>query len=535
MASKYLSGLSQPEYEALTKKLLSIQNSVCFICQEDIEPSLHETNIDHIIPLANKGKDNEENFAITHEGCNKSKLDSDLQIARMLFKLKAIQENIFEKENKAASLKHVLLEYNGSKYDFKNDRNNGKLRYSFSGNGDNRILEAEIQKDHLSGEEYCFIEVPIEYIFHDEIINPRGINSSISKLVKEFDKGNPQLHLSLARLNENKLKIFDGQHKAVAQLLLGVRKLMLRVFLNPDIDRLIETNTNAGSSLRQIAFDKSIMRQLNNVLYSERVKKYQQDFKLAEDDLSFSEAQLVDYFKGENVNIKKYITDSIKFAVTNNSRNKLKDYIDFEGRAKDLPLSYSAYDKTFLSRFVDYKLILETPINYRSDEGINPRELEIDQLVQLCNIIAEEIYVGKFNPEIGVYRIEQKIINKKDKDITDDHLAAYRMSKEEVIYNWLIYLRKAIETYYLNTGKMFDVTKIFQTKFDEQLWKNIRNFMQNLKFLPLWRDRSMSSTIFAGKNNYDYWKTVFETGKNPDGAQVLSKPLNFVDMIKPYS
>jgi hypothetical protein len=535
MASKYLSGLSQPDYQALSEKLLKIQNNVCYICQKVLESSLHETNIDHITPLANKGKDNEENFAITHEGCNKSKQDADLKIARILFKLKAIQENIFEQENKAASLKHVLAVYDGSKYDFKRDTNNGKLRFSFSGNGDNRIREAEIQKDHLSNEEYCFIEVPIEYIFHDEIINPRGINSSISKLVKEFDKGNPQLHLSLARLDENKLKIFDGQHKAVAQLLLGVRKLMLRVFLNPDLDRLIETNTNAGSTLRQIAFDKSIMRQLNNVLYAERIKKYQLDFKLSDDDFSFSELQLVDYFKGENVNIKKYITDSIKYAVTNNSENKFKDYIDFEGRAKDLPLSYSAYDKTFLSRFIDYKLILDTPINYRSDEGINPRELEIDQLVQLCNIIAEEIYVGKFNPEVGVYRIEQKIIDKKDKDIIDDYFVVYCMSKEEVIYNWLIYLRKAIETYFYNTGKIIESNKVFQTKFDEQLWRNVRNFMQNLKHLPLWRDRSMASTIFAGKNNYDYWKKVFETGKNPDGAQVLAKSLNFIDMIRPFN
>jgi len=535
MASKYLSTLSQDDYNSLTSKLLSIQNNTCYICQKTIDTALHETNIDHIVPLANKGKDNEDNFAVTHESCNKSKMDADLKIARILFTLKDIQDRIFESEKRAASLKHVLIEYNGSKFDFKHEIKNGMLRYAFSHNGDNEIRETPISRDHLSGEKYCFIELPIEYIFHDEIINPRGINSSISKLVKEFDKGNPQLHLSLARFDDNKLKIFDGQHKAVAQILLGSKKLMLRVFLNPNVDRLIETNTNAGSTLRQIAFDKSIMRQLNNVLYKERIRKYQEDFNLAEDDLSFSEQELVEYFKGENVNVKKYITDSIKFAVTNNADNKLKDYIDFEGRAKDLPLSYSAYDKTFLSRFIDYKLILSTPINYRSDEGINPRELEIDQIVKISNIIADEIYVTKFNPEVGVYRIEQKVIDKKDKEITDNHLLAYRMSKEEVIYNWLIYLRKAIETYFSNTGTLFEPNQIFQIPFDEQLWKNIKNFMQNLKALPLWKDRSMAATIFAGKNNYEYWKKVFETGKSPDGAQVLSKPLNFIEMIKPFS
>jgi len=533
MASKYLANLSKDGYDKLTQKLLSIQSSVCYICQDPIDLKIHTTNIDHIVPLANKGKDTEENFAVTHESCNKSKLDANLKIARILHLLTNIQVSTYDKENRSASLKHVLNYYGGSKCNFRYDIENSTLKYSFTDNGNNKIIETPIFTDKLSKEIYSFIEVPIEYIFHDEIINPRGINNSISKLIKEFEKGNPQLHLSLARIENEKLLIFDGQHKAIAQILLGAKKLMLRIFIKPNVDKLTETNTNAGSTLRQIAFDKSIMRQLNNTLYYERVKKYQLDHKLEEDNFSFSEQQLVDYFKGDNANIKKYIIDSIKHSVTNHKDNKFKDYIDFEGKAKDLPISYSAFDKTFLSMFINYKVILTTPINYRSDEGLNPRELEITQIVNLLNIIAEEIYVGKFLPEVGVYRIEQKILSRKDQDITDDHLAAYRISKEEVIYNWLIYLKRAIENYFSNTGRIINNDKFFQTVFDNQLWENIRNFMVHLKLLPLWKDKSMADSIFAGKNNYDYWKSIFETGKSPDVAQVLAKPLNFIEMIKP--
>jgi len=533
MASKYLANLTKEEYDNLTQKLLSIQSSVCYICQDPIDEKLHTTNIDHIVPLANKGKDAEDNFAVTHESCNKSKLDANLKIARILHSLKKIQVSTYDKENRSASLKHVLGHFDGSKFDFRFTKENSILKYSFSENGDNKIFETPIFEDKLSNELFSFINVPIEFIYHDEIINPRGINNSISKLIKEFEKGNPQLHLSLARFDDNKLKIFDGQHKAVAQIMLGAKKLMLRVFIEPNIDRLTETNTNAGSTLRQIAFDKSIMRQLNNTLYYERVKKYQEHHKLGDDNFTFSEQQLVDYFKGDNANIKKYVIDSIRHSVTNHKENKLKDYIDFEGKAKDLPISYSAFDKTILSTLINYRVILETPINYRSDEGLNPRELEITQIVKLLNIIADEVYTGKFLPEVGVYRIEQKIISGKDQAITDEHLVAYRISKEEVLYNWLIYLKRAIENYFSNTGRITDNNKIFQTPFDEQLWKNIRNFMTNLKLLPLWKDKSMADTIFAGKNNYDYWKTIFETGKSPDGAQVLAKPLNFIEMIKP--
>jgi hypothetical protein len=55
---------------------------------------------------------------------------------------------------------------------------------------------------------------------------------------------------------------------------------------------------------------------------------------------------------------------------------------------------------------------------------------------------------------------------------------------------------------------------------------------ENIIILPLWKDRGMASTVFAGKNNYDYWKTIFEIGKTPDNAVVLVKPLNFMEMIQ---
>lgn len=135
-------------------------------------------------------------------------------------------------------------------------------------------------------------------------------------------------------------------------------------------------------------------------------------------------------------------------------------------------------------------------------------------------------------PEIGVNRVEKRIIDKKDTDITDEHLVAFRMSKEEILHNWLQYLKMVIKAYFTNMGKMVNDDELFQHKFDEQLWKNIENFVKNLSELPLWKDRSMASTVFAGKNNYDYWKTIFDTSKSPDNAIVLAKPLNFMEMIQ---
>ena len=64
MASKYLSSLSKEDYQQLTGKLLRIQNNECFICGKKIDIDIQTTNIDHIVPLVNKGKDAEDNLAL---------------------------------------------------------------------------------------------------------------------------------------------------------------------------------------------------------------------------------------------------------------------------------------------------------------------------------------------------------------------------------------------------------------------------------------------------------------------------------------
>lgn len=528
--SKYLDSLSREEYDALSKQLWNIQSHKCFICEEEIDLDVNKTNIDHIRPLVNGGKDDKINFGLTHEHCNKSKQDADLEVSKKLYQLGKIIKSA-EDKGETPSLKHVLEAKGGSKYSFKYKVVDDILVYSFDETGDTTVYKTAIFTDELSKEKTAFIKVPLAYLYHDEVINPRGINSSIGLLIKEFYKPNPQLHLSLARLDNGKILIFDGQHKAVAQIMLGVKFVVLRLFIDPDIERLIETNTNAGSKLKQIAFDKAIVRQLHDTLYAERLKKYQVDHGLGEDSFGFSEQEVVDYFKGERGNIRTYIINSQKNAITRSPDNELQAYINFEGRGNALPLSYSTFEKTLLAAFVNPKTILKTPINYKLDEGMNPRMLEKEQLIRLCNLLAEKLLIEKYDPEVGTYRIENSIASGNGDGITDDHLIAYRLFKEEVMYNWIQYLKLIVKHYYAFTGTYVDEENLFQQKHSEDLWDKIDTFMDNFINLPVWKDRGMSATIFGGKNNYDYWKTIFNTGKTPDGIEVISAPINIVEMI----
>lgn len=80
-------------------------------------------------------------------------------------------------------------------------------------------------------------------------------------------------------------------------------------------------------------------------------------------------------------------------------------------------------------------------------------------------------------------------------------------------------------------GKPDPKEQLFQYPFPEQIWDNITRFLRNLTALPIWINRDLSETVFGGKQNNGFWKTVFETGRTPQGMLVLAQPLNLIEMI----
>lgn len=535
MPSLFLRRLSEEERNDLVQRLYSSQNGSCFICEKPIALDIHASHIDidHIEPIAGGGRDAPENFALTHDSCNRVKQASDLRVARILSRFQSIVDDV-EKEKRSPNLGDILKRYEGGKYDLPLAIDEATIKVSFPDIEKNDLSAYPIHIDQISGFRSAFISLPIQYLHHDDHINPRAIGGNLRKLVDEFHKKIPQLHISLGWIDTTqgtpaKIRIFDGQHKAAAQILLGARCLPVRVFINPDRDMLLTANTHAGTTLRQIAFDKSVQRSLGSSILADRMDRYRQSLGKEDDDESFSERDLVNHFKGESREMRRYIIDRVRASVTNHVENKLRDFIDFGGRGVQKPLSYSTIDKTFYSFFI-LGDVLDTPFNFKAEEGANPRQLEIEQIVRLMNIIAEKVYVGKFDPSLGTRRIEFDIVN--GKDIPELHLRAFRMAKEEVIYNWLRYLGQIVRNYFITIGYPIDDRKLFQYNIPETCWGNIENFIDALSSLPLWVNRELASSIFGGKRNYDYWQSIFETGATPDGIVVMSSGINLMDMIK---
>ena len=534
--SAFLSALSKEERASLEKRLLDRQSGRCFICDDTVDSVLHagQLDIDHIVPVVSNGPDEENNFALVHATCNRSKSASDLRVARRMAEFDRLQEEAREAGARGAHLGHVLMRHKGGTAQFRIKRNGKRIEYSLPEIGDNTIHGVQLHNDPLSGMNYFFAVLPLEYLHHDDRINPRSIGSNIRGLIEEFMRGRPQLHVALAWWapevdGQGAIKVFDGQHKAAAQILLGVRQLPVRVFVEPDTNVLLVANTNAGDKLKQVAFDTAVLRHLGSSLFMERLRQYQTMKGLAAADYSFSEKDLVAFFKGEHREMLRYIVDAVRDSVTHNKNNRLMEFVEWSGKAADRPLAYSALERTFFKEFL-HKKALEQNIDEGLESGDSPRVLEREQLVRLMSLFADVFFVGQWDPEVGGRRLENQI--QRGEAIPELHLRAWRVSREEILGNILIWVRTVIENYFVWTGQVVDRERLLHRGFPEELWRRIDHFLRNIATLPCWVDRNLSNTVFGAKQNLDYWQRVFQTGTTPTGVRVLAQPLDLTRMIQ---
>jgi hypothetical protein len=534
--SQYLSSLNGDQRTLLEQKLLNRQSGKCFICDEPVDLVLHkgQIDIDHIDPLAEDGLDAENNFALTHASCNRSKGAANLAIARRLAEFERLQELAQREGRRGANLGDVLLQHDGAQLKLRLRRGESNVEFGFPEVGDNSIHRVPLYRDKLSGMDTFFAVFPLKYIHHDDRINPRSIGENIRGLIEEFMMKRPQLHVGLAwwapdEDGSGKVKLFDGQHKAAAQILLGIQELPVRVFVQPDLDVLLQANTNAGGKLRQVAFDVAVMRHLGSSLYVDRVKRYRSMRGLAENDYSFSENDLVRFFRGERREMERYIIDAQRDMIARDQTNKMLEFLEYSGKSFERPLSYLTIERSFFREFL-YKKALDNPIDEGLEQGVNPRMLEREQMVQLMNMFAEVFFEGNWDPDIGGRQLENKL--DKGEAIPEGHVRAWRVAREEVMSSIVRWIRLVMANFYAYTGKVVHEDRLLHTRLPDELWTRLRNFLESLSQLPCWVDKNLSKNVFGPKQNFDFWERVFNTGKSPTGIQILADPLDINKMIK---
>ena len=315
-----------------------------------------------------------------------------------------------------------------------------------------------------TGERYFFASIPALFVRNDTELQPRPLEVDRLWELYRHLQTHTQLAPAVCRLVGKDVLLFDGQHKAAAQVWAGRTVLDCKVYIDPEVRRLKETNLSAHDKLRQMPFYTSTLLEKFAAMATEdweafllragpKTESAFLDFVRSAADLSKAEAL-------------KRIRSMIYRDILEHPDNRLRDYITEENRGRQNPLTMYRLEKTFLLEFV-----AAPPLNDEFESPSYHRDEERENLVHLFNIIVAESLTDRWAPE------------KAD----DAHKKAARLYSAGALRAWVPMLKDALAPA-LQLFDQEDRRKILYRSLDDANFDTMERLVQRLFSHKVWAD-----------------------------------------------
>lgn len=380
--------LSRQISEDEKKRVLEIHGRKCFATGHEILPD-ETVFFDHIKAFAHDGASEIDNIAPMCKYHNEAKGRLPLED----FRIKLRMDEFFATGH-ALTLRDELRWFADKKELTEYGRqvfiNEADGQIVVDNNG--RKQKFPLNQCSITGWRFFFANVPVEVINSDDDdldevgLQPRYlIQDKVFELFRHFQR-HPVLQPSIARFSKNRILVFDGQHKIASLLWGGHRSFDLKVYLNPDIQLLNDTNISAHDKYSQTRFFSSIMVAK---LGSQFGRQFE-DYKNMEDGKVKSEANFVRFLKNSELlsagEVNKKFLSYLYDSVLDEKSNKAVRLVSKGNRGSaETPLTIDMLSKSLLTNFL-YREPVEddmTSVNYK-------RDAEIDNATMLFNMLDEE-------------------------------------------------------------------------------------------------------------------------------------------------
>jgi hypothetical protein len=454
------------------KSELLSKHKVCYICLEPLdgyEPD--EIQFDHIYNYADGYPQELSNFAPVHASSDPRKLNCHAAKGRKSPVEFREEVRIKKKLNEVKGLKDLCPTAVSSSYSLSSDQK------TITFNGE----ELPLYNQRINGKDnfYFFHEVDTKYIENDEQIQLRPLESKILPLIFNLKQA-VQLLPSLGRLDPitKTIKVFDGQHKAVAQIIgNNKQRLPCLIFVHPDVDELRVVIYQAHTDFVQQRYKKSHIDAKLSDIYTQKIEAYRK--QVGDPNARYSEANIL---RGES---KTVVRDFLLSSIINEVKQE-RPFIDkyaAEDRAaqKQRPLLWQS-----LERLVKHFCRLE-PVEKFSDDALNYRSDEIENLCFFLDQIEAHSLIGKWEPE-----------NPESKH----HQLARTYYYRTAFNNWIGVLEEALRfsLEQMQGSKIYDAL-CYRETFSPEVKARFIQIIKKLFDHPLWVQETIQNEI--AKTNQD--------------------------------
>jgi hypothetical protein len=389
------------------QKIIEQHGRICFATGHPI-PHGEPLQFDHIRAFTSDGPSALENIAPMCEMHNKQKGALPLADFRVSLRLKE-----FFLEGDGLTLRHLLGFLQKTK-DLKAfgqpvavHQHNGQIVIE---TGTQKFTYA-VHRCPTTGWQYFYATLPIEMLNSDDEdeqkigLQPRYlINEKVFGLYRHF-QNHPVLQPSIGRVNKNRIVIFDGQHKMAALLWTGRREFECKIYIEPNLRLLNETNIAAHDNFSQTRFFASVMVSRLGSEFGADFEKYRN----LEDGGIKSEAGFMKYLdraEGQvltradrNKRFRSYLYNSVL------QDNKLSNYVSKGNRSTDeKSLTIDVLTKSILASF-----LCTQPMEDNMATDDYKRDKEIENVIALMNM-THDLALGFWNPKASKNDETQRLL-----------------------------------------------------------------------------------------------------------------------------
>lgn len=437
--------------------MLQRQGLKCFIDGHPVA-SVDELEYDHVWPYAEGGVSEVQNIAAVCKKHNREKGTlslgefRDRRALRGFFegaKKRRLDDLLAEKLGKSGFGQPLQTELDG-------DRTKLYL--------DAGPIEVPLTTCAATGEQYFYAVLPVSVIKNDAELQPRALEPERLWQLYRHLRQHTQLAPAVCRLVGEAVLLFDGQHKAAAQVWAGRGSFDCKVYIDPDVRRIKETNLSAHDKLRQMPFYTSTLLEK----YAGMAKEDWDEFLLGTGPKT--ETAFVDFIRAKGdltkAEARKRVRSLIFRDILDDPNNKLREYITEENRGRQNPLTMSRLERTFFTEF-----IAPVPMNDEFETESYHRDEERANVVRLLNAITERTLDQQWAPERN----------------DAAHKKAVRLYSAGALRAWVPFLRDALAPA-LHLFDAEDRARIFYRELDDDQFSMIDQLLDRLFKHKVWED-----------------------------------------------